>query len=254
MANRRSVRKRRERFFFEEFVSGVGLVAEIVEQREAPDMLVRASGRLIGVELTEFFVSPDSHGRALQAQESIGDQIATKAQRLYEQSGAPPAHVTLCFWPNRNLSDLNRDGTAKLLCEFVRGLNLATWQRAEWKPGFPNSVLPDEVSFVHALGVPSSDLARWGVARAGWVAPLKLESLQRIIDSKAQRIESYRTVIDEVWLLIIADSFRPSSLVRRGSDFDGSVIQSPFCRTYFFERPDTVIELGARNMPTLERA
>jgi len=245
MANHRSiVRKRRERFFFEEFASKVGLKAEIVEQREAPDLIVRASERLIGVELTEYFVSPDSHGRTPQAQESIGDQIAARARRLYEKSGAPPAHVSICFWPNRDLSHLNRDGTAELLCEFVRGLNLATWQRVDWRPSFPRSTLPDEVSFVHVLGVPSFDMVHWGVARAGWVAPLKPELLQRRIDSKAQRIETYQTAVDEVWLLVVADSFRPSSLVRLGSDFDGSVIRSPFARTYIFERPDTVVELG----------
>lgn len=245
MANHRSIiRKRRERFFFEEFASKVGLKAEIVEEREAPDLIVRASERLVGVELTEYFVSPDSHGRTPQAQESIGDQIAVRAQRLYERSGAPPAHVSLCFWPGRDLTYLNREGTAELLCKFVRGLNLATWQRVDWPASFSKSTLPDEVSFVHALGVPSFDMAHWGVARAGWVAPLKPELLQRRIDEKVQRIETYQTAVDEVWLLIVADNFRPSSFVRLGSDFHGSAIRSPFARTYFFARPDTVVELG----------
>jgi hypothetical protein len=52
---------------------------------------------------------------------------------------------------------------------FVSGLNLSAWERADWRPGYPGS-LPFEI--VHALGVPSSEMAHWAVARAGWVFTL----------------------------------------------------------------------------------
>lgn len=236
--------KLHERFLLECFIQASRIDAQIVEDREAPDFIVQVGKARVGVEVTELFIAPGGRGNTPQAQEAISSQIAVKAQHLYQAAGGPPAHVSLCFPPGRDLRGLNRDKTAQTLCDYVLSLNLSLWQRVDWRPEDFDSAVPDEISFIHALGVPSFDMAHWGVARAGWVAPLKHGQLQERIDEKAKRLSKYQDSVAENWLLVVADAMKPSSLIQAQSDFDACVVQSPFDRTFFYRHPDSFLELG----------
>jgi hypothetical protein len=238
------LKKQRERFLLERFIHTSKLNAQIVEDREAPDFVVRVGEALVGVEVTELFVAPGKGSSTPQAQEAVSSQIAVRAQCLYQAAGGSPAHVTVCFGPGQDLRGLNRDKSAQMLCDYVLGLNLSPWQRVDWRPEELDGPLPYEISFVHALGVPSSDMAHWDVTRAGWVAPLNPVPLQERIDEKAKRLPKYQRAIAENWLLIVADAMRPSSLIEAQSDFDAHAVQSPFSRTFFYRHPDRFFELA----------
>jgi hypothetical protein len=238
-------RKAHERFLLERFANAADIQLQIVEEREAPDFLASVNGRLIGVEVTELFVERLNGQRTMQAHESIANRIVGKAQRLYMQSGAPPAHVTVCFGPSKDLRRLNRDRLSEALAGFVIKLALEPWQRVDWRPDFVSKSLPDEVSFLHALGTPSQEMAHWSVARAGWVAPLKAEPLQARVDEKARRLPTYELSISENWLVVVANAMNPSQLLEAKPDFQPDKIASPFARTYFYRHPDAfVIQLG----------
>ena len=241
-------RKSRERYLLDRFISVAKLEARIIEERESPDFVIQTGETRIGVEVTELFISHEKHGSTLQAQEAMTSQVAAKAQQLYQAENGPPAHVTICFSPQKNLRGLNRDVTAKMLCDFVLGLNLSVWQRHDWHAEEASGFLPDAISFVHALGVPSFEIAHWGVARAGWVAPLSPAPLQERIDAKANRLSEYQRAIAENWLLIVADATRPSSLIEVAANFETQATLSPFDRTFFYSHPDKYIELGIRPM------
>ena len=245
MSNRTLHRQKvRERFLLERFIDAAKLNAQIIEEREAPDFIVRVDDALVGVEVTELFISHDRQCSTPQAGEAISSQIAVKAQRLYQAADGPPAHVTVCFGPKKNLRDLNRDKTAQMLCDYVLTLNLSLWQRINWRPEKLGDPLLNEFSFVHALGVPSFDMAHWAVARAGWVASLTPASLQDRIDAKVKRLPGYQVTIAENWLLIVADSMKPSSLIEARADFDTHSVSSPFGRTFFYRHPNSFLELG----------
>ena len=241
-----SHRKERERFLVESFIRTAKIQAEIVEAREAPDFILRVDNQLTGIEVTELFISDAPGGNSLQAKEAISSQIIAKAQHIYEETGGKPAHVSICFYPGMSLRDINRDKTAQALRDFVLELNLAPSEYKDWHPESiegQQARLPDEIAFVHALGVPSFDMAHWSVARAGWVAPLREELLQQRINEKAKRIKSYQNTIDSNWLLIVADAMKPSSLIEIKPDFSSSNLTSPFDRTFFYRHPDDFIEL-----------
>lgn len=217
----------------------------MIEEREGPDFIINVDGRPIGLEITELFISHNECGYTMQAQESISSRIVSSAQSLYESSGAPPAHVSICFGPGQDLRRLNRDKTARALASFVQGLNLSTWQRLDWHPEESEESLPYEISFIHALGVPSFDMAHWSVARAGWVAPLQVSPLQARINEKAKRLPTYTEFIAENWLVVVADATKPSQLIRVKEDFDPRSVNSPFARSFFYSYPDdVVVELG----------
>jgi hypothetical protein len=238
--------KQHERFLLERFLEAAALEADIVEEREAPDFIVRFEGRSIGIEVTELFISHDPRQDLLQVQESIATRIVSRAQQIYQGSGARPAHVSVCFAPGCDLRRLHRDRTASELAAFVRSLDLGEWQRADWRPEESNGPLPDEISFVHALGIPSFEMAHWAVARAGWAAPLTPEVFQSRVDEKAQRLSKYRDAVEENWLIVVADATQPSGLFDPSSQFDASRVSSPFSRTFFYGYPGrAIIELGA---------
>lgn len=238
-------KKQHERFLLERFLEAAKLQAEVTEEREAPDFIIRFEGRSIGVEVTELFISHDTGRNLPQAQEALSSRIVSHAQQLYQASGARPAHVTVCFGSGCDLRSLNRDHTAAELASFVQGLHLSEWQRVDWRPEDLDGHLPDEISFVHVLGVPKSEMAHWGVARAGWAAPLSAGTLQSRIDEKTTRLLKYRNTVSENWLVVVADGRKPSQLFDAKAEFDARTISSPFSRSFFYGHPDrAVIELG----------
>jgi hypothetical protein len=239
--------KQHERFLLERFFEAAALAAEIVDEWEAPDFIVQLEGRRIGVEVTELFISHDTTQNLMQAQESISARIVSKARQIYDASGGPPAHVSVCFSPGRDLRKLNRDRTANDLATFVRALNLTEWQRVDWRPEDFEGPLPEEISFVHALGVPGREMGHWTVARAGWAAPVTVGALQMRVDEKATRLPKYREAVSENWLVIIADATKPSGLFDARSQIDTGAVSSPFSRTYFYGHPERIImNLGAK--------
>lgn len=238
----KSHKKLREKFLFERFAEMAKVSFEIVDEtREAPDFIVSIDGKLVGVEITELFVSHERGSKTMQAYESISSRIVISAQELYQHSKMPPAHVTVCFNSGVDLSNLNRDKTAKALSEFVQKLNLSEWQRVDWRSEDMDESLPDDIAFVHALGVPSFDLAHWTVARAGWVAPLSITTLQSCVDKKARRLKDYQKTIAENWLIVVADATKPSQNIQAVNEFNAKSISSPFARTFFYRYPDSKI-------------
>lgn len=236
--------KQHERFLLERFIEAASFDAQIVEEREAPDFIVRVEGRTVGVEVTELFINHDASQSPLQVQESISTRIVLRARQIYEESGASPVQVKVCFRPGRDLRQLNMKETASDLACFVQCLGLIECQRVV-RPSGSGDPLPDEISYVQALGVPRLEMAHWAVARAGWVAPLTPAALQLRIDDKASRLQDYSEVVTETWLLIVADTTKPSQSMEAKADFNPHVVSSPFPRTFFYRYPEKrVIELG----------
>jgi hypothetical protein len=238
-------KKQRERILLSRFFKVAQLRADIVEETEPPDFIVRFENRRIGVELTDLFISHEVGGNVAQAQESITQRIVARARNLYEAAGVQPAHVSVGFSPGNDLRELHRDQTAEALAIFVQRLNLSNGEAVAFGPEKLHGLLPHHISFVHALGVPSPAMAHWSVARAGWVAPLTVEALQSRIDEKALRLPKYEDTIAENWLLIVAEGRQPSQFFDVRSSLEPRRIRSPFARTYFYEHfSGTIISLG----------
>ena len=237
----RDRQKQHERFLLEQFLRGAALDAEIVEEREAPDFVVCYERRRIGVEVTQLFVSHAVVQSMRQVQESVSTRIVSRAREFYEESGGPPAHVGVYFAPRCDLSKVRRDDIAGKLSTLVRDLHLTPWQRLDCHPEDSDDSFPEEVSFLHALGVPVHMKPHWTVPRADWVVPLTSEVLQARVDEKAELLPTYREVVEENWLVIIADGTKPSGLfeVRAGVEVSG--VSSPFSRTFCYVHPDRVL-------------
>ncbi len=231
-------KKCHERFLLECFFKACGISATVVAEREAPDFIVCVEGREVGVELTGLYISQDEK-KSLQVRESISERIIAHARRFYDESAGPPVLVSVLFSTGANLRALDRIRTARALSDFIRGLALISGQHIFWHPDeLEDSPLPDEISAVHARGVPDHKMAHWAVARAGHVVPLTLLVLQAQIDKKAVKLDQYRKAAAENWLIVVGDGTRPSQLFNAAASFDPSHVRSPFSRTYYYGYPN----------------
>jgi hypothetical protein len=246
MVSKIARKKEYERFLLEQFFKALGQPLELIEEREGPDFIVRVDQELIGIELTALYLSHQSEKTLLQVHESISNRIISLAEKLYQESSAPPVHVTVCFKLESDLKRLNRNLVASSLVNFVRTKDLATWEHFDFHPSRQDeSELLEGISFIHCLGVPSNDMSHWGVARAAWVANLATPTLQSRVDEKAKKLPDYRKAVLKNWLILVADIGKPSQAMRLGPDFDPTEIVSPFNRTFFYSRLDgSPTELG----------
>ena len=127
-------KKRHERFLLEHFLDVAKIRATIVnDQDEAPDFIVQFEGRLVGIEVTQLFISHDGDNLQ-QVHESISSRIVSRAQQEYQASDAQHAHVSVHFAPGCDLRTLDMKSTALALAEFVKGLKLSEGQRVKWDP------------------------------------------------------------------------------------------------------------------------
>jgi hypothetical protein len=101
-------RKLRERQLLEAFIRLLRVEAVVVDEREAPDFILRVDGRTVGVELTELYVEDDGQALPPKARESLATRVVAQARHLYESMGGKPLHVAIGFTPNANLKAEDR--------------------------------------------------------------------------------------------------------------------------------------------------
>lgn len=237
MINGQEISKKSEELaFIESFLKVTGWPAEIVDKdRESPDFLIKLDGKSIGVEITKIFISsgPDN----LQARESRGARIISKAQQNYRAMGGEPVDVKVIFHPGYNVFDLPIDVTAAALSSLVKETNLELWQEVTFKYADLEKYLPKEISYVRVLRVLEEAMGHWGVPSAGWVASLSDVILQERIDAKAGLLSGYEHA-DEQWLLLVSNVMKPSQMFKDFENLDKRKIQSPFSRTFFYPYPE----------------
>lgn len=233
-------KKRYERFLLDQFLTAISLSPQEIIQGDSPDFIVNLDGRWIGIELTDIHIDQQENGSPLRKLQSISDEIVSRAQQMYEQSGASPAHVSLCFSPYAPLVRANRNQVAEVLSAFVSRLNVSTSALIEWSADDgeeEGEALSRWVSFIHVLGVPDIQMAHWLAAKAGWAAELTPSLLQNRINEKWVKLAAYQTVVEENWLVMVANATRPSQLFASPSAVGHESISSPFSRTFYYSYP-----------------
>jgi hypothetical protein len=83
--------------------------------------------------------------------------------------------------------------------------------------------------------------------RAAFVPTLTPSELQQIMRSKEAKVPSYRQQCSEVWLLIVARGFEPSTFGDLGSEVEAHEFETAFDRVFFLHHADEyVAELCVR--------
>ena len=83
--------------------------------------------------------------------------------------------------------------------------------------------------------------------RGAFVPTLTPPELQQIMWNKEAKVPTYRQQCREVWLLIVARGFEPSTHVDIGSEVEGYRFESGFDRVFFLHHANEyVAELHVR--------
>lgn len=234
-----------------------------IKECERPDFLVMIPHRTYGIEHTEFLQSArrrkGSRPRALEVAE---DQLVQRALIEYESRGLPPVEVLISFRLRERQGRVTK-------ADIQRAYDSRTSQRlistivdivatnvplvgdtipvhhidAGWK------LLPKEVSALDISRWSFTTENCWGVARGGTVPSLSPEDFQAIINDKEGNLPVYKEKCDEVWLLIVAHGFSPSTHAKVSPEVETTVFSTGFERVFFLHHfKSMVLELKTQNL------
>lgn len=251
--NRQMLQKAREQAYLQRFCENlVDFPEGEVIPSEHPDFLVKAQPRWIGIEITEYHVEePDEHrGSPMRAQEGSEDKVLRTASEQHRSKGLPPVVVSLLWNPHQALSFRRKQELAAVLADFVQ----------EHLPETGHSVhihrrrhpagrsLPQEVASLTIVRRKSISKNSWTSVRGAFVPTLAPPELQKIMRNKEAKVPSYRRQSGEVWLLIVARGFEPSTHVDIGPEVEGYRFETCFDRVFFLHHANEyVAELRVRD-------
>jgi hypothetical protein len=238
-------KKQRERYFLQAFLRIANLAATLIEEREAPDFLLDVEGRLVGLEVTEVFLQNNGELLPPKIGEAIVDEIVARARRSYEERGGKPLHVSFGFLPNAEMRHIDRRGAGDAIANFLLRFDPPMGGLVKLERAFAGrDALPEQLTFMHVLAVPTWTMGHWWAPKAGWVAPLITDFLQPSVDEKAKKIAQYRQAADEAWLLLAIEGRAPSQFFEPSETLP--TVSSPFDRTYLLSLFGGTVQLLPR--------
>jgi hypothetical protein len=205
----RASKKERERYFFERANQSLACWpdAAVDSAGEEPDIVVRASGKIVGIEVTEMLRG------GVRAVEETRRVICEKASKGY--FSVVPAHglaAMVVFRGERGLNKREQDCAAKELTAIVlvnvRSVPTGTMQ-ARLVDGVHFTSQWFEKIWLHFH--PSVPRSRWQPVSVWWVPRVFSADVQKVINKKELKLSAYLTRTAEVWLLIVVDGFEGSS-------------------------------------------
>jgi len=204
-----------------------------INSSESPDFLVGHKSAQTGIEVTRLFRPVPQNARPLQEQETLQQQAVSRAQRLFEGAGPQFLDVTFLFRSDETLTKGRVPGLAEDLCAAVGHMtpgSVGTISEEIVPP--PIGSGPPELAWARVSLLPELTRGSWKILASDYMAPLTTTLVQERIDEKTARYSAYRTHCASVWLLIVVDTARTSSIFGVPNDVQAHRYDSPFDRTY----------------------
>ncbi|PKN94834.1 MAG: hypothetical protein CVU44_03240 [Chloroflexi bacterium HGW-Chloroflexi-6] len=185
-----------------------------IEVFEKPDFIVHTQDNLLGIEHTEIFQPGPTDGTSLQAQDSLGQKVVSKANGLYLKDHSQPLLVQVLFNHKTKLGRKDVDRLAERVVHLVITTPIEPGTPITRKRNRENSeYFPNEIVMLHIYAHPNGKENKWRSSSAGWIPEITPEYLQEIINQKEKKLDNYKSKCSEMWLLIVADDLRiPSSV------------------------------------------
>jgi len=213
--------------------------------------VVTATGRKIGIEITQVFKTDGTDKTAEQADEATKEAITVAARMYAECLTVPPAHVSLFFNPQylrrikkskkymaqpgrRFLTKNEKQNIARSIAQFVHENMPPQGSSIRLEP-HSHSDQPREVDLILINRVHPVDRHRWCWPEARAIQHDAIERLQKVICKKSKRHDACRRNCEECWLLVVAPSFQTSGTIHPDEKSLSHMYTSPFSRTYFLD-------------------
>lgn len=213
-----------------------------IASSETPDFLVPLDRRILGIEVTAFYLPEPDADQPHQARVGMRQVAVEQARRLYRSNGGSPLYVTVHFAQDRSLSKRGAYELGPLLARAIQATPVPP-SIEEGAVHVPLELLPPEVASISiAASVDASD-ELWYAGISGWVAPIERSHIDREIARKAKRLAAIRQKCSVNWLLIVNDGFRGGAFCKLSADALSLRFISPFDRTLWLDSA-RVYDLG----------
>jgi hypothetical protein len=247
-------KKTRERMYLDAFLKATGWANEaaVVEEGESPDFMVRVGTRVIGVEVTQVFSDQTTGGSGMREEETHhGRWLVELARDYYAEPDATPALVNIQFQPGyferirgRVPAEVREQVLRQLRQAAMSGV-LLVQQTVEVRDELESLLA---MLWVTALPASEAGYSRWRLLNdaIGFVCALSREHVEAIVAKKAARLVDYQRRVQEVVLLLVADSFQVSGMMRYESE---PVPGRGFSAVYLLHHPrGALVELATAAM------
>lgn len=228
-------RKDEELFYLNRFRTASGLLAQSeIGLHEVPDFIVRTPSRILGLEVTNYYIPAPTNRRPRQEQESLRSQVLRKAKELHLGLVSSPIRVSAFF---NEFSPLRKNiicDIASRLATLVSNYRPALWEQidVQWEDGL--STLP-ELDALTISGYPDNMKSEWVAPDGNYLPNATTEEIQRIVDRKTNRIRCYPKEVTSQWLLIVLDGFAISSIAKITPELIAHPFKGKFDRLFLFE-------------------
>lgn len=217
---------------------------------EHPDFLIKARPQCIGIEITEYHVPEpgEDRGSPTRAKEGTEDKVLRRASEQHQSRGLPPLVVHVLWHPHQVLNRRRKQELAADLANLVRGHLPETGHSVTIRhPHLASRSFPREVASLTVVRRKSISKNSWTSVRGAFVPTLTPLELQQLIRKKEAKVPSYRQQCREVWLLIVARGFEPSTHVDLGPEVEAYAFETAFDRAFFLHHANEyVAELHVR--------
>jgi hypothetical protein len=230
------IKKEFERVCLDRFLKAIGESPELVEQDERPDFKLWFGERLVGVEVTQSLPARQPGKRLPQEQASLRGQVMELARKYYYAAeDTHLLHVSASFLDHRPFPKSRVDRLARDIARVLRS------ETSNWAMSAMGHLAPwewtdelEEIVDLFVIRVPSPDYGAWSANGAAMCRDLVDQDLAIAMSRKEAKLESYRSVVSEVWLLIVIGQFEAGEIVTAHAKAPLS-IKTKFDRVFAFE-------------------
>ncbi|MBI1218285.1 MAG: hypothetical protein GC186_07025 [Rhodobacteraceae bacterium] len=216
-------KKHKEREILRAFLTAESIIGVEIEDGERPDFVLRGE-RVIGVEVTEFYLRDGKEEESEQRQRAMRHEAIGQAHRLYLSKGPSTAVLTVSFVPSEPLRPGRIGPITRQLADFVRRIEMegeGCVIRENYREELP------EIGFLY-LQRAREDWGKWRCQQVYSPLPTDRSRLEKIIRRKERSALGYRHC-DALWLIIWVDAFDPAQ-EQEISFLDGGIRSSVFER------------------------
>jgi hypothetical protein len=190
-----------EKHYFEKFCKDYPLPPGTIIHDDSPDVTVEGE-RLIGIEITNFFLRKGSLPESEQIQSKLRKKVVSEAQRIYQTENRKKIEISFGF------DEANPIREQKKLVRKLVDLAKQIGKRETGKIRKDLFKAVPELSFAYLNAEEYKD-AEWRVYQVHDVPIMSRDRLVDIVRDKEIRARKYKKC-DAYWLLVIVDSFNPA--------------------------------------------
>jgi hypothetical protein len=183
----------------------------------------------------------------MRAQERTEDRVLLMASEQHQSKGLPPVAVYVIWNPHRAFSRRRIQELATVLADLVQEHLPELGHEVAIRRHPARRSLPEEVGSLTVDRRINFAKNSWTSVRSGFVPTLTPPELQKIMRNKEAKVPSYRQECQEVWLLVVAHGFEPSTFGELGPEEEDHEFETSFNRVFFLHHADEyVTELRVR--------